>query len=81
MNSFEIQKIISAILITILVVFGIGKISDIIFDKDLENNVPKKCLMDAHNLLILHGRRVCKSQKPLCESCFVQKNCLFNKNI
>ena len=39
MNSFEIQKIISAILITILVVFGIGKISDIIFDKDLENNV------------------------------------------
>ena len=39
MNSFEIQKIISAILITILVVFGIGIISDIIFDKDLENNV------------------------------------------
>ena len=39
MNSFEIQKIISAILITILVVFGIGKISDIIFDKNLENNV------------------------------------------
>lgn len=39
MNSFEIQKIISAILITILVVFGIGKLSDIIFDKDLENNV------------------------------------------
>ena len=34
MNSFEIQKIISAILITILVVFGIGKISDIIFDGD-----------------------------------------------
>ena len=49
--------------------------------KDLENNVPKKWLMDAHNLLILHGRRVCKSQKPLCESCFIQKDCLFNANI
>ena len=34
MNSFEINKIITAILVTILVVFGIGKISNIIFDKD-----------------------------------------------
>ena len=34
MNSFEINKIITAILITILVVFGIGKISNIIFDKE-----------------------------------------------
>ena len=35
MNSFEINKIITAILVTVLVVFGIGKISDIIFDKDI----------------------------------------------
>ena len=34
MNSFEINKIITAILVTVLVVFGIGKISDMIFDKD-----------------------------------------------
>ena len=34
MNSFEIQKVISAILITILVVFGIGKISNFFFNKD-----------------------------------------------
>ncbi len=34
MNSFEINKIITAILVTVLVVFGIGKISDILFDKD-----------------------------------------------
>ena len=39
MNSFEINKIITAILVTILVVFGIGKISDIIFDNDDENIV------------------------------------------
>ena len=42
MNSFEINKIITAILVTILVVFGIGKISDIIFDQDKENIVAYK---------------------------------------
>jgi len=42
MNSFEINKIITAILVTILVVFGIGKISDIIFDKDEKNIVAYK---------------------------------------
>jgi len=42
MNSFEINKIITAILVTILVVFGIGKISDIIFDKDEKNIVSYK---------------------------------------
>ena len=31
MDSFEINKIIAAILITVLFVFGLGKISDIIF--------------------------------------------------
>ena len=44
---------------------------------ELEKTVPKKWLMDAHNLLISHGRKVCKAQKPLCNECFVQKNCLF----
>ena len=42
MNSFEINKLIAAILVTILVVFGIGKISDIIFDKDDKNIVAYK---------------------------------------
>ena len=42
MNSFEINKIITAILVTILVIFGIGKISDIIFDKDDKNIVAYK---------------------------------------
>ena len=31
MDSFEINKIIAAVLVTVLIVFGIGKISDIIF--------------------------------------------------
>jgi len=42
MNSFEINKIITAILVTILVVFGIGKISDVIFDKDEKKIVAYK---------------------------------------
>ena len=42
MNSFEINKIVAAILVTILVVFGIGKISDIIFDKNKEKIVAYK---------------------------------------
>ena len=32
MDSFEINKIIAAVLITVLLVFGIGKVSDMIFD-------------------------------------------------
>ena len=42
MNSFETNKIITAILVTVLVVFGIGKISDIIFDKDKTDIVAYK---------------------------------------
>ena len=48
---------------------------------DLEKVVPKKWLMDAHNLLIFHGRRVCKAQKPLCNSCFVNRYCEFFQQI
>ena len=42
MNSFEINKIITAIMVTILLIFGIGKVSDIIFDKDAKNVVAYK---------------------------------------
>ena len=41
----------------------------------LEKVVPKKWLLDAHNLLILHGRRVCKSQRPLCKNCSIFNLC------
>ena len=37
----------------------------------LEKIVPKKWLLIAHHLLILHGRYVCKSQKPLCKKCSI----------
>ena len=42
MNSFEINKIITEILVTILVVFGIGKLSNIIFDKEDKNIIAYK---------------------------------------
>ena len=34
MNSFEINKIVAAIIVTVIVVYGIGKISDLIYNKD-----------------------------------------------
>ena len=37
----------------------------------LEKIVPKKWLGKAHHLLILHGRYICKSQKPLCKKCSI----------
>ena len=37
MNSFEINKIIAAILVTVLLVFGISKISDIVFHVEKPN--------------------------------------------
>jgi len=42
MNSFEVNKIVAAILVTILIVFGIGKISDIIFKVKNKNMVAYK---------------------------------------
>tara|TARA_B100001175_G_C19281642_1_gene529108 strand:- start:220 stop:750 length:531 start_codon:yes stop_codon:yes gene_type:complete len=38
MDSFEINKIVTAVLVVFLVVFGIGKISDLIFHVEKPNN-------------------------------------------
>ena len=46
----------------------------------LEKAVPAKWLMEAHHLLILHGRRICKAQKPLCNLCSIQQFCQYTKN-
>ena len=46
----------------------------------LEKVVPAKWLMEAHHLLILHGRRICKAQKPLCNLCSIQQLCQYTKN-
>ncbi len=36
---------------------------------------PKQFLRDAHHLLILHGRYVCKARKPDCPHCIVARWC------
>lgn len=46
-------------------------------EKKLLAVVPKWAKIKAHHLLILHGRYVCKARKPLCESCVVRQDCLF----
>ena len=62
----------------------IGIVSTKTTDKtqiQLEKVVPKKWQMIAHHLLILHGRRICKSQKPLCNHCSVSSFCQHIKKI
>jgi endonuclease-3 len=44
-------------------------------EDDLMELIPKKDWGEAHHWLIFHGRRVCKAQNPLCESCPVGEIC------
>ncbi|GJL71402.1 MAG: endonuclease III [Nitrosomonas sp.] len=41
--------------------------------------VPKEFRHDAHHLLILHGRYVCKARKPGCPSCIINTLCEFKE--
>ena len=42
---------------------------------------PDEFLVDAHHLLILHGRYVCKAQKPDCSSCCIYDFCEYKKKL
>ena len=42
---------------------------------------PDEFLIDAHHLLILHGRYVCKAQKPDCSSCCIYVFCEYKKKL
>jgi endonuclease-3 len=44
-------------------------------EKRLTKLIPKEFLADAHHLLILHGRYVCKAQKPICNKCAIFEYC------
>ena len=37
--------------------------------------IPNEFLVDAHNLLILHGRSVCKARNPDCIKCVIKELC------
>ncbi|USO00941.1 MAG: endonuclease III [Alphaproteobacteria bacterium] len=42
---------------------------------DLEKIVPKVWAKEAHNLLVWHGRNVCKARKPECAKCSINELC------
>lgn len=44
-------------------------------EKQLMQAIPQDQWADSHHYLLLHGRYVCKSQKPLCEKCSVKQFC------
>ncbi|RQD69714.1 MAG: endonuclease III [Tindallia sp. MSAO_Bac2] len=49
-------------------------------EKQLMDAIPEEKWSDAHHWLILHGRRICKARKPLCEKCSVTNWCKYFKN-
>ncbi|MDA9914146.1 endonuclease III [Methylophilaceae bacterium] len=50
-------------------------------EKKLTKFTPDEFLIDAHHLLILHGRYVCKAQKPDCSSCCIYDFCEYKKKL
>ena len=40
--------------------------------------IPNEFLVDAHHLLILHVRYICKSKNPTCGICIINKLCEYN---
>ena len=44
-------------------------------EKQLLKILPNKYLKKAHHLILLHGRYICKSRKPLCTECIINKIC------
>ena len=53
-----------------------GKNVDIV-ERGLIKFVPDEFMMHAHHWLILHGRYVCKAQKPDCPNCLISDLCEF----
>lgn len=49
----------------------------LIVEKKLLEVIPKKWLLDAHHLLLLHGRRVCVSRRPRCTQCCIRQFCRY----
>jgi endonuclease III len=44
-------------------------------EADLMEIIPKKEWIDFSHRVILHGRRVCKARKPVCDACAIEKPC------
>ena len=48
-------------------------------EKALMKKIPNDMWSLTHHMLIFHGRRVCKAQRPLCEECKLKETCLYRK--
>ena len=48
-------------------------------ENKLTKLMPKIYLREAHHLLILHGRYICKAKNPCCTDCIIFDLCEFNK--
>ncbi len=44
-------------------------------ERAIEDNVPAEFQQHAHHWLILHGRYICKAQKPVCANCIIADLC------
>ena len=47
----------------------------------LTKNTPPELMHDAHHWLILHGRYICKSKKPLCHECGLTAICKYYNSV
>ena len=50
-------------------------------EQKLMDVVPSKWKRVAHHLLILHGRYVCKSRKPVCSHCLIVNECEYPNKV
>ncbi|MBE5789864.1 MAG: endonuclease III [Clostridiales bacterium] len=48
-------------------------------EKQMTALIPEEKWGQAHHWLIWHGRRVCKAQRPLCESCGLREDCPYGR--
>lgn len=57
---------------------GLANSADILeTERQLVKITPKEYIHEAHHLLILHGRYVCKARKPECGACVIRDLCEF----
>ena len=57
---------------------GLAEAKDVLkTEQQLMINIEQEDWNDAHHWLIWHGRKICKARNPLCDSCFLNKHCLF----
>lgn len=57
---------------------GLANSEDVLkTEHQLMEAIPKERWSKAHHWLILHGRRVCKARKPLCDKCELTKHCRY----